>query len=60
MGYDQYAVPDTVAVESSIVASLALANIRLWPIVPFFQISLKNRPFLIVLVKSLKIAGKNG
>ena len=33
MGYDQYAVPDTVAVESSVVAFLlAFANIRLWPL----------------------------
>ena len=39
MGYDQYTVPDTAAVEPT----LALANIRPWPLVPFFQISLKNR-----------------
>ena len=31
MGCDQYTVSDTVAV-----------NIRPWPLVPFFQISLKN------------------
>ena len=44
MGYDQYAVPDTVAVESSIVAFLylALSNTCPWPLVSFFQISLKN------------------
>jgi len=43
MGYDQYAVPDNAAVESSIINccfSLAFANIRLWPLVtvPFVQI----------------------
>ena len=37
MEYDQYTVPDTAAVEP-----LALADIRPWPLVPFFQISLKN------------------
>ena len=43
MGYDRYTVPDTVAVEPTFVAfPLALVNIRLWPLVPFFQISLKN------------------
>ena len=43
MGYDQYTVPDTVAVEPTFVAFLiAHANIRPWPLVPFFQISLKN------------------
>ena len=38
----QYAVPDTVAVESSMSLSLALSNTCPWPLVPFFQISLKN------------------
>ena len=43
MGYDQYAVPGTVAVESSIVAFLQHSQtLRLWPLVLFFQISLKN------------------
>ena len=46
MGYDQYTVPDTVAVEPSFVvflsSPLALANICLWPLVLFFQISLKK------------------
>ena len=43
VGYDQYAVPDTVAVESSFCHFLlAFAKISLWPLVPFFQISLKN------------------
>ena len=39
MGYDKYAVADTVAVEPTFVA---LANKRPWPLVPFFQISLKK------------------
>ena len=38
----QYAVPDTVAVESSMSLSLTLSNKCPWPLVPFFQISLKN------------------
>ena len=46
MGYDQYTTPDTVAVEPTFAAfflkEIALANIRPWPLVPFFQISLKN------------------
>ena len=43
MGYDRFTVPETVAVEPTFVAfPLALVNIRLWPLVPFFQISLKN------------------
>ena len=43
VGYDQYAVPDTVAFESSFCHFLlAFAKISLWPLVPFFQISLKN------------------
>ena len=43
MGYDQHTVPDTVAVEPTFVAFLiAHANIRPWPLVPFFQIPLKN------------------
>ena len=43
MGYDQYTVPDTVAVEPTFAAFLsAPANTRLWPLGPFFQISLKN------------------
>ena len=40
MGYDQYTVPGTVAVKTSFVAFVA--NIRPWPLVPFFQISVKN------------------
>ena len=48
MRYDQYAVLDTtVAVESSIVTLISLSTSKhmaygLWPLVPFFQISLKN------------------
>ena len=38
----QYTVPDTVAVESSMLLSLALSTTCPWPLVPFFQISLKN------------------
>ena len=38
MGYDQYTVPYTAAVEPT----SALADIYPWPILPFFQISLKN------------------
>ena len=40
IGDDQYTVPDTVAVEPSYVCCfhLALANIRPWSLVQFFQI----------------------
>ena len=37
VGYNQYTVPDTVAVELTFVPFLQqLANIRPWPLVPFF------------------------
>ena len=39
MGYDQYTVPDTVAV---CCFPLALANMLLWSVVPFSQISLRD------------------
>ena len=42
MEYDQFTVPDTVAVEPTFLLSSALANICPWPLVPFPQISLKN------------------
>ena len=42
MGYVQHTVPDTVAVEPTCCFPLALANISPWPLVTFFQISLKN------------------
>ena len=43
IGYDQYTVTETVAVNSMYFCfPLAFANILLWPFVPFFQISLKN------------------
>ena len=42
MGYDQYTVPHSVAIEPTVFVFLALANVRQWPLVPFFQISLKN------------------
>ena len=44
MGYDQFTVLDTVAVEPIYFCyfPLALTNICPWPLVPFSQISLKN------------------
>ena len=42
MNYDQYTVPHTVAIEPTVFVFSALANVRQWPLVPFFQISLKN------------------
>ena len=44
MGYDLYAVPDSVAVELTLICCfpLAIANISPWSLVPFLQISLKN------------------
>ena len=43
MRYDQYSVPDTVAIRPIFFCfPLALTNIHPWPLVPFFQISLKN------------------
>ena len=44
MGYNQYAVPDTVAVEPTFVAFLQHSQTQLcqWSLVLFFQISLKN------------------
>ena len=37
MGYDQYTVPHTVAIEPTVFVFLALANVRQWTLVPFFQ-----------------------
>ena len=43
MGYDQYSVPDTVAVELLLLSFiLAIVKISTWPLEPFLQISLKN------------------
>ena len=43
MGYDEYSVPGTVSCRAYFCCfPLALANIRPWPLVPFFQISLKK------------------
>ena len=43
MGYDQYTVPDPVAVKTTFYCfPFVLANICPWPLVLFFQISLKN------------------
>ena len=43
MGYDQYTVPDDCSCRTYFCCfPLALANIRPWPLVPFFEISLKN------------------
>ena len=44
MGYDQCTVPDTIASCRTYFCCfhLALANVHPWPLVPFFQISLKN------------------
>ena len=42
MGYEKYAVPDTSCRTYFCCFPLALANICLWPLMPFFQISLKN------------------
>ena len=43
MGYDKYTVPDTYSCGTYFYCfPLALANIRPWPLVPFFQTSLKN------------------
>ena len=43
-GYDQYKVPDTIASCRTYFCCfhLVLANVHPWPLVPFFQISLKN------------------
>ena len=43
MGYAQYTVPDTVAVEPTLCYfPLALANMCPWPLLPFYLICLKN------------------
>ena len=44
MGYDQYTVPDTVAVKPTFVAFIKYSETYVpWPLkVPFFQISMKN------------------
>ena len=48
MGYDQRTFPDTAAVESSVFCfPFALENKRPWPLVPFFEISLKNNELKI-------------
>ena len=44
MGYDHYTVPDDRSRRTYFCCfPLALANICSWPLVPFFQNSLKNR-----------------
>ena len=44
MGYDQYTVPNDCSCQTYFCCfPLALANIRSWPLVPFFQISVENR-----------------
>ena len=46
MGYDQYTVPDDCSCRTYFCCfPLALANIRPWPLVSFFQTSLKNSEF---------------
>ena len=43
VGYVQYTVPDTVSVEPTFVAFLQHSQAyRPWPLMPFYQISLKN------------------
>ena len=42
MGYDQYAAPDRSCRILYCCFPLPFANIRLWPLMPFFQISLNN------------------
>ena len=42
MGYDQYTVPHSVAIEPTVFVFLALANVRQWPLVPFLKNSLKD------------------
>ena len=43
MGYDQYTVLDDCSCRTYFCCfPLALANIRPWPLLPFFEISLKN------------------
>ena len=43
MGYVKYTVPDPVVVEPTFCCfPLALADIRPWLLLPFFQVSLKN------------------
>ena len=44
IGYDQYTVPNDCSCWTYFCCfPLALANICLWPLVPFFKISLENR-----------------
>ena len=43
MGYDQYTVPDDCSCRTYFCCfPLAIANTRSWPLVPFFESSLKN------------------
>ena len=42
MGYVQYTFPDAVAVKPTFAAFLQHSQTRPWPLLPFFQISLKN------------------
>ena len=51
MGHDQYTVPKAIAVELFLVFSFSTRKlIRPWPLVPFFQISLKNSTLKIIHV----------
>ena len=38
MGYDQYIVPDTGAVESLLLLSFSTRKLRPWRLVPLFEI----------------------
>ena len=43
MGYDEYTIPDDCSCQTYFCCfPLVHTNIRPWPLVPFFQISLKN------------------
>ena len=57
MGYDQYIAPNDCSCRTYFCCfPLALADIRPWPLVPFFQISLKNSDNTIQYISGLSRA----
>ena len=58
MGYDQYTVPDTIVSCRTYFCCfhLPLANVLPWPLVPFFQISLKNSELKTIHCHTLNFA----
>ena len=55
MGYDQYTAPHTAALEPSYLFCFpsAITDIYPWPLLPFFQISLKSSELKVMLHETI-------